>query len=72
MGARAIRDQIVLTTKYTTGYRTYRSDEIQANFVRNSTRNLRLSVEASLKKLRTSYMDLVAFQDIPPRYLRKV
>ena len=59
MEKRGVRDQIVLATKYTSGYRTYNKSEIQANFVGNNTKSMRLSVNASLKKLRTDYIDLV-------------
>jgi len=61
MEARGVRDQIVLATKYTTGYRGHVTSEIQANFVGNNAKSLKLSVEASLKKLRTDYIDLVWF-----------
>lgn len=54
-----MRDQIVLATKYTTGYRMHHQSEIQANFIGNNTKSMKLSVEASLKKLRTDYIDLV-------------
>lgn len=59
MAQRGVRDQIVLATKYTSGYRNYQKDEIQANFVGNNTKSLRVSVEASLRKLKTDYIDLV-------------
>ncbi|KAJ5457784.1 hypothetical protein N7475_009172 [Penicillium sp. IBT 31633x] len=59
MESRGVRDQIVLATKYTTGYRTHNKSEIQANYVGNNAKTLRLSVEASLKKLRTEYIDLL-------------
>ncbi|CDM28921.1 hypothetical protein DTO013E5_1270 [Penicillium roqueforti] len=59
MEARGVRDQIVLATKYTSPYRTHNKSEIQANFVGNNAKSLKLSVEASLKKLRTEYIDLL-------------
>ena len=59
METRGVRDQIVLATKYTSPYRTHNKSEIQANFVGNNAKSLKLSVEASLKKLRTEYIDLV-------------
>ncbi|KAJ5757669.1 uncharacterized protein N7511_006363 [Penicillium nucicola] len=59
MEARGVRDQIVLATKYTTGFRSHISSEIQANFVGNNAKSMKLSVEASLKKLRTDYIDLL-------------
>ena len=59
MEARGVRDQIVLATKYTTGFRSHVPSEIQANFVGNNAKSMKLSLEASLKKLRTDYVDLV-------------
>lgn len=59
MEQRGVRDQLVLATKYTSGYRSHHKDEIQANFVGNNAKSLKLSVEASLRKLRTEYIDLV-------------
>jgi aryl-alcohol dehydrogenase-like predicted oxidoreductase len=59
MEKRGVRDQIVLATKYTSGFRSHKKSEIQANFVGNNTKSMRLSVNASLKKLRTDYIDLV-------------
>lgn len=57
--SRGVRDQIVLATKYTSPYRMYKSGEIQANFIGNNAKSLKVSVDASLKKLRTDYVDLV-------------
>lgn len=59
MEQRGVRDQIVLATKYSSSFRSHRKDEIQANFVGNNTKSLRVSVEASLRKLKTDYIDLV-------------
>ena len=59
MEQRGVRDEIVLATKYSSGYRSYKPGEIQANRVGNNTKSLRVSVEASLRKLRTDYIDLV-------------
>ncbi|CAD6448690.1 19cbb193-7710-4eed-a20a-b2c55a070933 [Sclerotinia trifoliorum] len=57
---RGIRDQLVIATKYTTSFRTTDSDkEIWINNGGNGSKSLRVSVEASLKKLRTSYIDLL-------------
>ena len=60
MTQRGVRDQIVLATKYTSAFRVHQKDEIQANFVGNNTKSLRVSVEASLRKLKTDYIDLVS------------
>ncbi|KAK0222407.1 NADP-dependent oxidoreductase domain-containing protein [Armillaria fumosa] len=57
---RGIRDQLVIATKYTANYK--RGDDSIAqkvNYVGNSSKSLYLSVEASLKKLRTDYIDIL-------------
>ncbi|KAJ5496586.1 hypothetical protein N7463_008573 [Penicillium fimorum] len=59
MEVRGVRDEIVLATKYTSPYRSHNKSKIQANFVGNNAKSLKLSVEASLKKLRTDYIDLL-------------
>jgi len=60
MQARGNRDQMVIATKYTTCYRAgYGDKEILVNTTGNGTKSLHLSVEASLKKLQTSYIDLL-------------
>jgi aryl-alcohol dehydrogenase-like predicted oxidoreductase len=62
MEKRGVRDQIVLATKYTSAYRVYNKNEIQANYVGNNAKSLKLSVDASLRKLKTDYIDLVRIQ----------
>ncbi|KAI0071566.1 Aldo/keto reductase [Panus rudis PR-1116 ss-1] len=60
MEARGIRDQIVLATKYTTNFK--RGDgtiKQKSNYVGNNVKSLHISVEASLKKLRTDYIDIL-------------
>ncbi|KAK0449022.1 Aldo/keto reductase [Desarmillaria tabescens] len=57
---RGIRDQLVIATKYTSNYK--RGDDTIAqkvNYVGNNTKSMHISVEASLKKLRTSYIDIL-------------
>ena len=55
------RDEIVLATKYSAGYKTTSGPTLlQSNFGGNSAKSLHVSVEASLKKLQTTYIDLVA------------
>ncbi|KAM0754706.1 Aldo/keto reductase [Meredithblackwellia eburnea MCA 4105] len=56
METRGNRDEIVVATKYTAGYLSNAS--IKANYTGNSIKSMRLSVDASLKKLRTSYIDI--------------
>ncbi|KAL4983876.1 norsolorinic acid reductase [Aspergillus falconensis] len=58
---RGNRDQIVIATKYTAGYRTSQFDKepIQSNFVGNSVKSMHVSVNASLRKLQTNYIDIL-------------
>lgn len=60
MKERGVRDQMVVATKFTTCFRAgYGDKEILVNTTGNGTKSLHLSVEASLKKLQTSYIDLL-------------
>ncbi|CAL3962836.1 unnamed protein product [Diplocarpon coronariae] len=60
MKKRGNRDQMVIATKFTTPYRAgYGEKEIIVNTAGNGTKSLHLSLEASLKKLQTSYIDLL-------------
>ncbi|ESK91111.1 arylalcohol dehydrogenase [Moniliophthora roreri MCA 2997] len=57
---RGIRDQLFIATKYTTFYKA--SDpkiKQKVHYVGNNLKNMTVSVEASLKKLRTNYIDLL-------------
>ncbi|KAF9265088.1 Aldo/keto reductase [Marasmius fiardii PR-910] len=57
---RGIRDQLVIATKYTTNYKRGATGIAQkANYTGNHVKSLQISVEASLKKLRTSYIDIL-------------
>jgi len=57
---RGIRDQLVIATKYTTNFKRGKGEiRQQVNYVGNSHKSMHLSVEASLKKLRTSYIDIL-------------
>ncbi|KAH9075006.1 NADP-dependent oxidoreductase domain-containing protein [Lactarius deliciosus] len=58
---RGIRDQLVIATKYTTNYKRGQEGNIarMVNYSGNNTKSLHVSVEASLKKLRTTYIDLL-------------
>ncbi|QIW97316.1 hypothetical protein AMS68_002834 [Peltaster fructicola] len=58
MKARGNRDEIVLATKFASAYRGHEKDKIQTNFVGTGTKSMKLSLDASLKKLQTSYIDL--------------
>lgn len=60
MQKRNNRGQMVIATKFTSPYNTYDSSiPIHANYTGNHTKSLRESVEASLKKLKTDYIDLL-------------
>ncbi|KAL0572260.1 putative aryl-alcohol dehydrogenase aad14 [Marasmius crinis-equi] len=57
---RGIRDQLVIATKYSSNYKRAASDVVQkAQYAGNSIKSMYLSVEDSLKKLRTSYIDIL-------------
>lgn len=58
MTSRKNRDQIVLATKYSSSYKGYQTEKIQSNYGGNGTKSLRISLEESLKKLQTTYIDL--------------
>ncbi|KAJ3813807.1 aryl-alcohol dehydrogenase [NADP+] [Lentinula lateritia] len=60
MEKRQIRDQLVLATKYTTNFKLAdKNIQQRVNYTGNHAKSLHLSVEASLKKLRTSYIDIL-------------
>lgn len=54
------RDEMVLATKYTSGFMTGQEGKQWGVFGGNSAKSLHTSVEASLKKLQTDYIDLVS------------
>lgn len=58
MESRQNRDQIVLATKFTSPYPS-EPVTIKSNYLGNSSKSLRISLEASLKKLQTTYVDLL-------------
>lgn len=58
MASRNNRDEMVLATKYTVNYMSHDDDKIHSNYVGNGSKSMKLSLEASLKKLQTSYIDL--------------
>lgn len=60
LAARGVRDEIVLSTKYSCAYKRNTSPtKIQSNFGGNGSKSLHLSVEDSLRKLRTTCVDLL-------------
>jgi aryl-alcohol dehydrogenase-like predicted oxidoreductase len=54
--SRGNRDELVIATKYSIAFEA--GDKIRSNFGGNSLKSMRLSLEASLKKLQTTYIDL--------------
>jgi len=49
------RDEMVIATKFTTGFRPQGGPEkVKANFQGNHSKSLRVSLEHSLKKLQTN------------------
>ncbi|KAJ5272705.1 hypothetical protein N7478_007830 [Penicillium angulare] len=56
--SRKNRDELVIATKYTSGYMLHHEDKIQANFVGTGTKSMRHSVDESLRKLQLTYIDL--------------
>jgi aryl-alcohol dehydrogenase-like predicted oxidoreductase len=61
MEKRGNRDQMVIATKYTAGYRAYcrENEPLQSNFTGNSAKSMHISLRDSLKKLRTDYIDIL-------------
>ncbi|KJK66638.1 Aldo/keto reductase family protein [Aspergillus parasiticus SU-1] len=52
------RDQLVLATKFSSSYKNHESDKLQSNYGGNGAKSMRVSLELSLQKLQTSYIDL--------------
>ncbi|KAL4930878.1 NADP-dependent oxidoreductase domain-containing protein [Aspergillus undulatus] len=61
MEARGVRDQMIIATKYSAQYRSWRRGEepLQSNFSGNSAKSLFVSLRGSLRKLRTDYVDVL-------------
>lgn len=60
MKKRGNRDEMVIATKYTTNFKAGPNQpRVMANFVGNGTKSLRISVNASLQKLQTDYVDIL-------------
>ena len=58
MAARKNRDEMVVATKFTSAFASD-STHIKSNHCGNHAKSLRVSLEASLRKLQTSYVDLL-------------
>ncbi|KAK5155431.1 hypothetical protein LTS14_005692 [Recurvomyces mirabilis] len=60
MASKGNRDEMVIATKFTTGFRPQAAPEkLKTNFQGNHAKSLRVSLEHSLKKLQSSYVDLL-------------
>jgi len=61
MGKRRNRDQMVVATKYSAGYKAYQREEfpLQSNYTGNSAKSMHISVKDSLAKLKTDYIDIL-------------
>ncbi|KAL2817941.1 NADP-dependent oxidoreductase domain-containing protein [Aspergillus cavernicola] len=61
MKDRGVRDQMVIATKYSAGYRGYNreNEPMQANFTGNSAKSMHISIRDSLRKLDTDYIDIL-------------
>jgi len=62
MADRGCHDEMVVATKFTANYRAIeqkdsKEKKVISNFGGNGSKSLKLSLEASLKKLRTDYID---------------
>ena len=55
-----LRDEMVVATKYSFYFTTYKGHDkiLQSNFGGNNAKSMRLSLDASLKKLQTDYIDV--------------
>lgn len=58
IASRKNRDDLVLATKYTSPYKAHCKDTIKANYTGNGSKYMALSLEDSLRKLQTTYIDL--------------
>ncbi|KAL1963134.1 hypothetical protein VTN77DRAFT_8677 [Rasamsonia byssochlamydoides] len=59
MKERGNRDEIVLATKYTAAWQLAHEDtKIQSNYGGNNKKSMHVGLEASLRKLQTSYVDI--------------
>jgi aryl-alcohol dehydrogenase-like predicted oxidoreductase len=61
MEKRGNRDQMVIATKFSSAFRahTRATEPIQTNLLGNSKKSMHVSVNASLKKLKTDYIDIL-------------
>ena len=55
---RGCREEMVIATKYSNGFRIHEKGILHSSFTGNSTKSLHTTVRASLEKLRTDYIDI--------------
>ncbi|RDW56571.1 hypothetical protein BP6252_14076 [Coleophoma cylindrospora] len=58
MAARQNRNEIILATKYSSPYKLHLKNTIQANYGGNGSKSMKISLEESLAKLQTTYIDV--------------
>ena len=59
LSARDCRDEMVIATKFSSAYRKHEKEKIQSNFGGNGTKSMKVSVENSLRRLGTTYIDIL-------------
>ncbi len=59
MADRGVRDQMVLATKFTSSSRAAKPGVIMSNFAGNNAKSMRVSVDQSLRRLQTNYVDIL-------------
>ncbi|KAG5659879.1 hypothetical protein KAF25_003401, partial [Fusarium avenaceum] len=59
MKLRGNRDELVIATKYSNGFRIHEKHIQQSSFTGNSTKSLHTTIRASLEKLQTDYVDIM-------------
>lgn len=52
------REEIVLATKFSSSYKNHEAGRVQSNYGCNGSKSMRVSLDLSLQKLQTSYIDL--------------
>lgn len=57
--SRDCRDEMVLATKFSSPYQKHKKDKIQSNFGGNGSKSLKMSVDKSLERMQTTYIDLL-------------
>ncbi|KAJ5753699.1 uncharacterized protein N7511_007852 [Penicillium nucicola] len=58
MAQRKNRDELVLATKFSSSYKNHESGKLQSNYGGNGAKSMRVSLDLSLQKLQTTYVDI--------------